>query len=91
MLGNADLVLVGANDAASYWWDHSGWYWAMGVHGIVWLTLIALIVVAIVLFIRTSRRDLPGADNLAKSALDTRYAHGEINRGEYLERRRGLT
>lgn len=32
----------------------------------------------------------PGADNSAKSALVIRYARGEINRGEYLERKRNL-
>ncbi len=87
MLENAELVLVGAKDAPWYWWDHSGWYWAMGVHGVFWL---ALIVVATVILIRSSRRGLAGAENSAKSALDTRYARGEINRDEYLERKRDL-
>jgi uncharacterized membrane protein len=62
----------------------------MGVHGLLWLTLTALIVVAVGLLIRTSRRGLRGADNWAKSALDIRYARREINRGEYLERKRDL-
>ena len=90
MLENAELVLVGANNAPWYWWDHSGWYWGMGVHGILWFTLIALIVVAIIVLTRSSRKGLPGADNSAKSALDIRYARGEINQGEYLERKRDL-
>ncbi len=87
MSENAALVLVGANDADWYGWDHSGWYWAMGFHGVFWL---ALIVVAIVILIRSSRRGLAGAENSAKSELDTRYARGEINRGEYLEGKRDL-
>ncbi len=87
MLENAELVLVGANGAPWYGWDHSGWYWAMGVHGVFWL---ALIVMAIVILIRFSRRGLIGAENSAKSALDTRYARGEINWDEYLERKRDL-
>jgi putative membrane protein len=90
MLENAELVLVGANDAPWYWWDHSGWYWAMGLHGIFWLILIALIVVTIVAPIRSSRRGPAGTDRSAKSAMDTRYARGEINRSEYLERKRDL-
>ncbi len=90
MSENSDFGLVGANDAAWFWWDHSGWYWTMGVHGVLWFTLIALIVVSLVVFIRTSRRGLPGPDNSAKSTLDIRYARGEINRGEYLERKRDL-
>jgi uncharacterized membrane protein len=87
MSEDAKFVLVGANDAPWYLWDQSAWYWAMGVFGVFWFTLI---VVAVILFIRTSRRDLPRADDSAKSALDIRYAHGAIDRGEYLERKRGL-
>ena len=87
MLKNAELFVVGAKDAPWYWWDHSGWNWAMGFHGVFWL---ALIVIAIVDLIRSSRRSLAGAENSAKSALDTRYARGEINWDEYLERKRDL-
>ena len=87
MSENAELVLVGANDAHWYGWDHSGWYWAMGLHGILWL---ALVVVAIVVLIQLSRRGLPGADNSAKSTLDIRFARGEIDRGEYHEKKRDL-
>ena len=87
MLETAELVLVGANDAPWYLWDQSAWYWAMGVFGVFWLTLI---VIAVIVFTRNSRRDLPAADNSAKSALDIRYAHGAIDRGEHLERKRDL-
>ena len=87
MLENAELVLVGAGDANWYGWDHSGWYWAMGFHGILWL---ALVVVAIVVLTQFSRRGLPGADSSARSALDVRFARGEIDRGEYRERKREL-
>jgi uncharacterized membrane protein len=87
MLENAELVLAGTNNSPWYWWDHSGWYWAMGFHGILWM---ALIVVAIVVLTRLSRRSLNGVENTANTVLDTRYASGEINRGEYLERKRDL-
>ena len=87
MSETAALVLARANDANWYGWDHSGWYWAMGFHGFLWL---ALIVVATVVLIQFSRRGLPGADNSAKSALDIRFARGEIDRGEYRERKREL-
>jgi uncharacterized membrane protein len=87
MSETAALVLARANDANWYGWDHSGWYWAMGFHGFLWL---ALIVVAIVVLIQFSRRGLPGAENPAKSALDIRFARGEIDRGEYCERKREL-
>jgi hypothetical protein len=65
MSEDAKFVLVGANDASWYLWNQSAWYWAMGVFGVFWLTLI---VVAVILFIRTSRRDLPGADDSAQFA-----------------------
>ena len=87
MSETAALVLARANDANWYGWDHSGWYWAMGLHGILWL---ALVVVAIVVLIQFSRRGLPGADNSAKSTLDIRFARGEIDRGEYHEKKRDL-
>ena len=90
MMEKAELVLVGANYAPWHWWGHPSWYWAMGVHGILWLTLIALIVVAVVGLTRTTRRTLPETENSANSEFDTRYARGEINRGDYLERKRNL-
>lgn len=86
-MNNAELFLVGANDAPWHWWGHPSWYWAMGIHGILWLTLIALIVVAVGLT-RSTRRALPGTENSANSEFDIRYARGEITRGEYLERKR---
>lgn len=87
MSENLESVLPGANDAPWYWWDHSGWYWAMGAHGVIWLILIALIAAAVVVLARSTRR---GLSNPARCALDSRYARGEINRGEYFERKRDL-
>ena len=87
MSENAELVRIGANGAYWYGWDHSGWYWAMGFHGFLWL---ALVVVVIVFLTQFSRRGLSGADNSAKSALDIRFARGEIDRGEYHEKKRDL-
>ena len=87
---NAEFFLVGANDAPWHWWGHPSWYWAMGIHGILWLTLIALIVTAVVGLTRSTRRALPGAENSANSEFDSRYARGEISRGEYLGRKRDL-
>lgn len=85
MMENAEHFLVGAADAPWHWSGHPIWYWAMGVHGIFWL---ALIVVAVVGLTRSTRRALPGTENTANSEFDIRYARGEINRDEYLERKR---
>ena len=91
MFDKANLVLVGANDAPGYWWDHTGWYWSMGLHGVFWLALIALVITAAVVLIRSSNRGFARAEGPAKVALDARYARGEIDRGEYLERKRDLS
>lgn len=91
MLDKVDLVLVGANNASGYWWDHTGWHWAMGLHGVFWLALIALAIATIVALSRTSSRRLRAVKISPRAALDTRYARGEIDRGEYLERKRDLS
>jgi uncharacterized membrane protein len=90
MWDKAGFVLVGANDATWSWWDHTGWYWAMGLHGVFWLALIALLIVTAVALIRSSTRASGGTEGEARSALDVRDARGEIDRGEYLERKRDL-
>ncbi len=90
MMENAELFLVGANNAPWHWSGYPGWHWAMGGHGLFWLALAALIVVAVVGLTLPTRRALPGTENSANSELDIRYARGEMNQDEYLERKRDL-
>jgi len=85
-----DLVLVGAGNSPAYWWDHTGWFWTMGLHGLFWLALIGLLVFSAVALIRSPKRALGERETSAKALLDARYARGEIDRGEYLERKRDL-
>jgi putative membrane protein len=68
-----------------------GGYGLMGLFGaIVWIVILALIIGGVVWLIRTSSyshvfprsRPSPRLD-----ALEERYARGEINRDEYLEKR----
>jgi putative membrane protein len=70
--------------------------WWMPVHGLLSLLVVAAIIVGIVLIIRALRRDggraptsSPSRDT-ALEILNARYARGEIDREEYLQRKRDL-
>ena len=73
-------------------WGHmgGGWGWGMAVMGLVMMiSVIALVVWAIV---SSSRRPVePGrSGDRAQALLDQRYAAGDIDRDEYLERKGDL-
>ena len=73
-----------------------GWSWFWPFHFIIPLLLLALIVTAVVYLVRYAagwgdhpprfERRPPGLD-----VLEERYARGEINRDEYLEKKRDIT
>ncbi len=72
----------------------SGWGWGLmgALHGLFWLALLVLAGVALVALVRYLWRG-GGADVTSSSArrvLDERYAKGEIDRTEYLQRRQDL-
>ena len=74
-----------------------GWYWWMGLHGLIWLLFIALLVVGLVALIRFLWRGSPAqpaARGTGRSAaldlLEARYARGEIEREEYLQKKQDL-
>lgn len=81
----------------SYWmmgggrhWGGAGWMMIFG--GLFWLVLLALGVAAIVWFVGAIRRRGPHAppaagNDTALEILEQRYARGEINRTEYLEKK----
>lgn len=54
-------------------------------HGIFWLVVLAFLGRLIVLLMRQAARRPPGLD-----VLEERYARGEINRDEYLEKKRDI-
>ena len=73
----------------------SGWGWGLmgGLHGLFWLVLLVLAGVALVALVRYLWRGGAGTDVTSSSArrvLDERYAKGEIERAEYLQRRQDL-
>lgn len=84
------------------WHMHDGGYmtggawgaWAL-VHGIFWFLLILLVAVlaAVILRGRPGRGDGKdgGRQSSALDQLDERYARGEIDRDEYLQRKRDIS
>jgi putative membrane protein len=71
----------------------SGWGWGLmgGLHGLFWLILLALAGVALVALVRYLwRGGAEAAGSSARRVLDERYAKGEIDRAEYLQRRQDL-
>lgn len=64
----------------------------MGLGFIFWLALLALVVAALVWFVRsqTTTRDFAERRSRSRDALDERYARGEIDREEYLQKKHDL-
>jgi len=74
-------------------WDGWGWFWPF--HFIIPLLFLALIVFAVVLVVRyaiggSEYGSRPERRPSGLDALDERYARGEINRDEYLQKRRDI-
>lgn len=74
-------------------WDGWGWFWPF--HFVIPLLFLAVIVTVIVLLVRyaVGRGNHPSRlerRSVGLETLDERYAHGEINREEYLQKRRDI-
>lgn len=101
MWNSTEFSLIGATMQAGYW-DHNGWSWMIGFHWLTWLLLISLSAAILIASFRLATRDV-GTEAVARTAsssetrmpghaaLDGRYARGEIDRSEYLERKRDLS
>ena len=71
-------------------WSADHWLWALGMHAVFWIVLVVLIVGLVVAFgISRDARPRVAKDD-AESVLNVRYARGEIDRAEYLDRKRDL-
>ena len=90
MFETMNPAIAGASDG-SWYWGHHAWGLGMGLHGVFWLLLIGLIVVAIVTLVRSTSRNGSGSGTSAMALLDARYARGEIDRDEYFKRKKDLS
>jgi putative membrane protein len=78
------------------WGVFDGWGYWFWPHGpVFWLLVTALVVVAIVWFVRTSIPSDRATDGQRRSRgldiLEERYGRGDISRDEYLQRKRDMT
>ena len=72
-------------------WSGGGWGWFGALHMIVWLLILVLIVAGIVWLARAAMQRGDSDRTRSSSALavlDERYARGDIDRDEYLEKKR---
>lgn len=90
-LATKAVLVAQPNETAWYWWDHTGWHSGMGFHLFFWLAVVLLITGIILALLRLSATRAGAANSTAAAILDDRYARGEIDRGEYLERRRDIS
>ena len=89
MLGHGSGWMMGDGSG----WEGSGWMMIFG--GLFWLVLLALVVAGVMWFVRASpRRSSPSTSPERNypplEILEQRYARGEINRTEYLEKKDDL-
>jgi putative membrane protein len=71
-----------------------GSYWGLSAvtHVVVWLVVVLAIVLTTLFLVRSIGRGADGKDkhSSALDLLDERYARGEIEREEYLQRRKDI-
>lgn len=67
--------------------------WGMGLGFVFWVALLVLIVAAVLWFVRSQTTTSGGTELRSGgiNVLDERYARGEIDREEYLQKKRDLT
>jgi len=73
-------------------WGHMGGGWGWGMAAMGWLVMISVLALVIWAIVSSSRRpvDSSSSSNRARALLDERYAAGDIDRDEYLERKGDL-
>lgn len=70
-----------------HYWSGSSWDGWMIIYGVFWLFLLALLILGVVLVVRSSRS---AEGSAALNLLNERYARGEIERDEYLQRKKDI-
>ena len=81
---------------AQTWSMHDGWYWWMPFHGVLSLLMVGVVVGGSIFLIRflwqgSASSGATPSQSAAIDQLDGRYARGDIDRDEYLQRKRDLT
>ena len=76
-------------------WEHgwmmNGWGSMMGGFGFVfWLVILAVIIAGVVWFVRSQPLATRKRRSTSLELLEERYARGEINREEYLQKKRDI-
>lgn len=74
-------------------WSGGAWWGPFGM--IIWLLILALIVAGIVWLVRSAALSAGGQAQLKRRSpgldiLEERYARGEINRDEYLQKKQDI-
>ena len=72
------------------WWGGGGWIWGL-IGGVLMLAFWVVVVVVIVGLVRGRGVRASGSATGALRVLEERYARGEIDRDEFIERRRVLS
>jgi len=81
---------------STFWHPAYDWGWGMmAMHGFGWILILIVVVVLIMVFSRgfigpVGSAETPPARRSALEILEERYARGEIDRDEYLEKRKDL-
>ncbi len=75
-------------------WDGNGWWWnwwflAHGLYSLVSLAIIIAVVIVLARILGGSHRAHPHMSS-ARAILEERYAKGEIDRDEYLQKKQDL-
>lgn len=77
-----------------YGWMHGDYWLGMGLHGLFWVLLVAAVALTVMWTARAALpRNVPApghGNRSSRELLDDRYARGEIDRDEYLARKRDM-
>ena len=74
-------------------YDGSGWHGGVGFHLFFWVVFLAIVIAVGVALVRYLWRAGLGGESRAGAValLDERYAKGEIQRDEYLQKKKDLS
>jgi putative membrane protein len=74
----------------AYGYGGAGMGWMMAANGVFWLIILVVAAVLLYRLARPHPHSLPGAGGSALDVLHERYVRGEIDRDEYLQKKKDL-